>query len=94
MRPLRFVFLALALVAAAVFARPAPADPSSPGIHVEYYNGWMRVTLEGSYAMAGTSVDDRGAGVACTAASTTTFCDSTDQAAAQKTFTVSTGFDF
>ena len=62
------------------------------GAKLRYYV--FEITLEGSYAMAGTSIDDRGAGVACSMSSTTTFCDSTDQAAAQKTFTVATGFDF
>jgi len=48
--------LAIASLLAALFAAASPAvgqaDADAPGIQVEYYNGWMRVTLEGSYAGA------------------------------------------
>lgn len=62
------------------------------GAKLRYYV--FTTTLEGTYARAGSSVDERPGMMACTMASTTTNCDSTDQAGAQKTFTVSTGFDF
>lgn len=62
------------------------------GAKLRYYV--FEVTLEGTYAMAGTSVDDRFGDDECELVSMTSNCDSTDQAAAQKTFTVSTGFDF
>lgn len=62
------------------------------GAKLRYYV--FAITLEGTYAMAGNSVDDRPTDAVCTTNSRTTNCDSTDQAAAQKTFTVSTGFDF
>jgi hypothetical protein len=62
------------------------------GAKLRYYV--FEITVEGTYAMAGSSVDDRPSATACTLASTTSNCDSTDQAAAQKTFSVSTGFDF
>jgi hypothetical protein len=45
------VLASLAVLAAALVPpRAAGADPLQPGIEVEYHNGWMRVTLEGSYA--------------------------------------------
>ncbi|MBK9033207.1 MAG: hypothetical protein IPL61_18370 [Myxococcales bacterium] len=62
------------------------------GAKLRYYV--FAITFEGSYAMAGTSVDDRPTDVECTLAATTTNCDSPDQSAAQQTFTVATGFDF
>ncbi|MEZ4399904.1 MAG: hypothetical protein R3B06_07785 [Kofleriaceae bacterium] len=62
------------------------------GAKLRYYV--FAVTLEGTYAMAGSSVDDRPAAVDCALGSTITNCDSPDQAAAQQTFTISTGFDF
>ena len=62
------------------------------GAKLRYYV--FTTTIEGTYAMAGSSVDERAGTMACTIASTTTNCDSIDQARAQKTFTVSTGFDF
>lgn len=62
------------------------------GAKLRYYV--FAVTLEGTYASAGSSVDDRASANECTLGSTTTNCDSPDQAAAQTTFTVSTGFDF
>ncbi len=62
------------------------------GAKLRYYV--FAVTIEGTYAMAGHSVDDRTGDTSCTTASRTSNCDSTDQAAAQKTLTVSGGFDF
>ena len=62
------------------------------GAKLRYYV--FAITLEGTYAAAGNSIDDRPTDAVCTTSSLTTNCDSTDQAAAQKTFTVSTGFDF
>lgn len=62
------------------------------GTKLQYYV--FQLTLEASYALAGSSVDDRSGDTECTFDATTTSCDSTDQAAAQKTFTVSAGFDF
>ncbi len=40
----------LAVLLLAIASTPALADPVNPGIEVEYHNGWMRVTLEGTYA--------------------------------------------
>jgi hypothetical protein len=62
------------------------------GAKLRYYV--FAITLEGTYATAGSSVDDRPTDVVCMTNSRTTNCDSTDQAKAQTTFTVSTGFDF
>jgi hypothetical protein len=62
------------------------------GTKLQYYV--FQLTLEATYALAGSSVDDRSGDTECTFDATTTSCDSTDQAAAQKTFTVSAGFDF
>ena len=62
------------------------------GAKLQYYV--FQLTLEANYALAGSSVDDRSGDMECTVDSTTTNCDSPDQAAAQKTFTISTGFDF
>ncbi len=62
------------------------------GAKLQYYV--FQLTLEGSYALAGSSVDDRSGTNECMFDSTTTACDSPDQANAQKTFTVSAGFDF
>jgi hypothetical protein len=63
------------------------------GVKLQYYV--VQVTLEGSYALAGTSVDDRG-GVneTCMLQSTTTSCDAKDAAKAQRTLSVSVGLDF
>ena len=48
-----------------------------------------------SFALAGSSVDDRpGTTDACMPHSTTTNCDAEDAAAAQRTLSVSAGFDF
>ncbi len=62
------------------------------GAKLQYYV--FQMTIEGSYALAGSSVDDRGSDNECMFDSTTSNCNSTDQAAAQRTLTISTGFDF
>jgi hypothetical protein len=62
------------------------------GAKLQYYV--FQLTLEGTYALAGSSVDDRGSDMECTFDSTTTACNSPDQAGAQRSFTISTGFDF
>jgi hypothetical protein len=55
----------------------------------------FQLTLEASFALAGSSVDDRGGTTdRCMAASTTTFCDAEDTAAAQRTISLSAGVDF
>jgi hypothetical protein len=62
------------------------------GAKLQYYV--FQLTIEGTLALAGSSVDDRGGDTECTFDSTTTNCDSPDQAGSQHTLTVSTGFDF
>ncbi len=62
------------------------------GAKLQYYV--FELTMEAAMALAGSSVDQRAGSDACMFDSTTTACDSTDQAASQKTFTVSAGFDF
>ncbi|HVV88588.1 MAG TPA: hypothetical protein VHE35_36340 [Kofleriaceae bacterium] len=62
------------------------------GAKLQYYV--FQLTLEAAFARAGSSVDDRASDVACMPNSTTTACDSTDQARSQRTVTVSGGFDF
>jgi hypothetical protein len=52
------------------------------------------LTLEGNFALAGSSVDDRPGDMACTSGSATEQCDATDRAAAQRTLTASVGLDF
>jgi hypothetical protein len=54
----------------------------------------VQVTFEAQYALAGSSVDDRGTGTACMQRSTTADCDAKDIAAAQTTLSLSAGFDF
>jgi hypothetical protein len=55
----------------------------------------VQLTLEAQFALAGKSVDDRaGTNTPCMLQSTTQNCDSTDQAAAQRTLSMSAGFDF
>ena len=55
----------------------------------------LQLTVEGQLALAGSSSDDRAAGMApCQASSTTSNCAATDIAAAQATISVSAGFDF
>ncbi len=63
------------------------------GAKFQYYV--FQLTVEGTFASAGTSVDDRaGTTTPCMADSTVTNCDSKDQAGSQRTLTVSGGFDF
>ncbi|MCX5743819.1 MAG: hypothetical protein NT062_15110 [Proteobacteria bacterium] len=55
----------------------------------------VQLTLEAAWALRGQSVDDRpGVSTPCTEASSTTECDATDTAAAQRTFSLAAGFDF
>ncbi|HLL24073.1 MAG TPA: hypothetical protein VK427_18200 [Kofleriaceae bacterium] len=55
----------------------------------------VQLTVEGTFALAGTSKDDRsGTNVECMAQSTTTACDAKDSAAAQRTISASAGVDF
>lgn len=55
----------------------------------------VQLTVEAQFALAGRSVDDRvGTSDACMANSTTAACDATDTAAAQRTLSMSAGFDF
>lgn len=63
------------------------------GAKLQYYV--FTLTLEATFALAGSSVDDR-AGVTdrCMPTSTTTACDAKDGAAAQRTLSVSAGLDF
>ncbi|MBA3457964.1 MAG: hypothetical protein H0T42_33080 [Deltaproteobacteria bacterium] len=63
------------------------------GAKFQYYV--LQLTVEAQFALAGSSVDDRsGTNVACMPDSTTTLCDAKDTAAAQRTLSVSAGFDF
>jgi len=63
------------------------------GAKLQYYV--FQLTLEASYALAGTSIDDRvGTTDRCMATSTTTNCDAKDAAAAQRTLSLSAGLDF
>jgi hypothetical protein len=62
------------------------------GAKLQYYV--FQLTLEATMALAGSSVDDRSGSDECTFDSTTTACDSPDQAGSQTSFTISTGFDF
>ncbi len=55
----------------------------------------FQITLEGDFALAGSSVDNRaGATMNCTLDSNTTSCNSPDTSKLQKTFLASIGFDF
>lgn len=63
------------------------------GAKFQYYV--FQLTIEAQFALAGSSVDDRaGTSTACMPNSTTTNCDATDTAAAQRTLSLSAGFDF
>lgn len=63
------------------------------GAKLQYYV--LQLTVEAQFALAGSSVDDRGGtNEACEPDSTTTMCDAKDTAAAQRTLSVSAGFDF
>ncbi|HEY5949886.1 MAG TPA: hypothetical protein VIV40_30540 [Kofleriaceae bacterium] len=63
------------------------------GAKFQYYV--FELTLEAQFALAGSSVDDRsGTSTPCMPNSTTTMCDAKDAAAAQRTLSMSAGFDF
>jgi hypothetical protein len=63
------------------------------GVKLQYYV--VQLTLEGSYVLPGTSVDDRsGATEPCTLMATTTFCDAKDYSTGQRTVSASLGLDF
>lgn len=63
------------------------------GAKFQYYV--FQFTAEVQFALAGTSVDDRpGTSEACMPNSDTAVCDAADTAAAQRTFSLSAGFDF
>lgn len=63
------------------------------GAKFQYYV--LQFTIEGQFALAGTSVDDRtGTSDACQPNSATSNCDAKDTAKAQTTLSVSAGFDF
>lgn len=55
----------------------------------------VQLTVEGTYALAGSSKDDRpGTNVACMPSSETTVCDAKDSAKAQRTLSAAVGIDF
>jgi hypothetical protein len=63
------------------------------GAKFQYYV--LQLTVEMQIAAAGKSVDDRtGTNTACMPNATTTSCDATDTAGAQRTLSMSAGFDF
>lgn len=63
------------------------------GAKLQYYI--FQLTLEASFALAGSSIDDRpGTNNRCEPAATTPFCDAADSAAAQRTISLSAGVDF
>jgi hypothetical protein len=63
------------------------------GAKLQYYV--FQLTIEAQFALAGSSVDDRaGTSTMCTPMSTTVDCDSKDTAKAQRTLSMSAGFDF
>jgi hypothetical protein len=63
------------------------------GAKFQYYI--LQVTVEGAFALAGSSVDDRAdTSDACMPQSDTVNCDAKDTAAAQRTISVSVGLDF
>lgn len=66
------------------------------GVKTQYYV--FELTLEASFALAGSSVDDRGGtDMACSAVtdpSQLSRCDATDQSSVQETFVISAGLDF
>ncbi len=63
------------------------------GVKLQY--DVLQLTLEAQFALKGSSVDDRsGTSDACMPASTTANCDARDTAAAQRTLSLSAGFDF
>lgn len=63
------------------------------GAKLQYYV--FQLTVEAQFALAGNSVDDRaGTSEPCLPNATTTMCDAKDTAAAQRTLSLSAGFDF
>jgi hypothetical protein len=63
------------------------------GAKLQYYV--FQLTLEASFALAGSSLDDRsGTSDACLPNSMTTVCDAKDAAKSQRTLSMSAGFDF
>jgi hypothetical protein len=63
------------------------------GAKFQYYV--LQLTIEASFALAGSSTDDRGGTTTiCMPQSTTTSCDAEDAATAQRTLSVSAGVDF
>ena len=62
------------------------------GAKLQYYV--FELTVEAAFALAGGSTDTRSGDMDCTVDSTTTSCDSPDQAGSQSTLTVSAGLDF
>jgi len=63
------------------------------GAKFQYYV--FQFTVEAQFALKGTSVDDRaGTTDTCMPSSTTEACDAKDSAAAQRTLSMSAGFDF
>jgi hypothetical protein len=63
------------------------------GMKLQYYV--FQLTLEAQFALAGSSIDDRaGTSDACQPMSTTADCDAKDTAKAQRTLSMSAGFDF
>jgi len=63
------------------------------GAKFQYYV--LQLTVEAQFALAGSSTDDRpGTSDPCMPGSMTAMCDAEDTAAAQRTLSVSAGFDF
>ena len=63
------------------------------GAKLQYYV--FQLTIEAQFALAGSSVDDRtGTSDSCGPKSTTSLCDAKDTAKAQRTLSMSAGFDF
>ncbi len=63
------------------------------GAKLQYYV--FQLTIEGHFALGGSSVDDRaGTSEPCLPNATTTMCDAKDSAASQRTLSMSAGFDF
>jgi hypothetical protein len=55
----------------------------------------VQLTVEAAFALAGTSVDDRGGtNEMCVPGGMTVACDTKDSAKAQRTLSMSAGFDF
>jgi hypothetical protein len=64
-------------------------------VGTKFQYSFVQLTVEAQFAMAGSSVDDRvGTNDACMPNSMTSNCDAKDTAAAQRTISMSAGFDF